>query len=692
MFFSCLNIFGILFSGIYVEKPPLHCQKCELTFCSYTSIGRHLSSDHKRRFCFCKICDSVKEKANKISLISILEHKKITMKNQTQNYIFYCEVCQQRFNNVVSFSRHRSNCTMKRQNTKVKLAVQCSNTTKHPLEQSFEIHNNVNISKLKEDDGKNVIKRICTNVDSEQRKTNEQSDTKCNFCGNVYSTFHSRLRHEAGYCRKNVNMVKKEDKLYPCERCNKQFASTMSRHFHMKMYCYDKNQVMKFECSKCDKKFPLYHMLQRHFVIRHVHIYYCDYCQRSFSDKHHLTRHIFGHMGLKPFKCNICSQKFTRKCKLQVHLQRHSNKKDYDCKICNKQFMFKNLLKKHMNINCSEENIKKNPLLCDICKKRYKDKKHIEKHMINMHVKKFPCNVCDKVFGQKFKLNLHLATHGKKYFCSICKKPFVSKHLFLRHKASHFDYSCECGQKFNLRYDYYRHRTYWCVKTAGKPIDEIVNNDALLSETKKKNTKTKSKKQGSIKKDEKKKKKETEDKVYGNKSNEIEDGKKNDCGDGANITEPVIVTDSEDDYCLQKFVTAKIENKTSDIEINEEAVVIRDIKKILRKRKSEGNSLQEVSTNATITKEHNKTNENQNNSLEQFGYPVLVLTDTNETRNNKTTNKQTITTRNKVYLKQKGQFKKNDKVLSKNVGKKKRIVISKNKKMKRDNTTASKRR
>lgn len=724
MFFTVSYIYCtyfILFPGL---KKTFYCPKCKLPFCSYTSISRHIISDHKQRFCYCKICNPIKETSNKISLISILQHKKNSMKNQTQNYIFYCELCQERFNNVISFNRHKTYCTISVEHAKNRCSKQYFNTRKHPRKQLFycevcqERFNNfisfnrhkvdctmkvqhtknrckkqyfntkkyprIQSSDLKDDDGKNVIKSVCTSVDSARKLDDEPFGKKhqCTFCGNIYATLQTRLRHEAGYCRKNVD-VPKAMNLYPCEKCNKQFTSTITRSFHMKMYCYDKNQEMKFECTKCDKKFPFGHMLQHHFALRHVHAYYCDYCQRSFSDKHHLTRHIIGHMGMKPFKCNICSQKFSRKCKLQLHLQRHTNKKDYDCKICNKKFMFANLLKKHMNFNCSEENIKACPFLCDVCKKRYKDKKHIEKHMLNMHVKKFPCNICDKVFGQKFKLNMHLVTHGRKYCCNVCKKNFLTKSRFIRHKASHCDYLCECGQKFNLRYDYYKHRTYWCAKTTGKPIDEIVKSDAILSKIKNKSTQAESvkakRKHGSIKKI----RKLQEGEVDSDKNNKIENGKKHVCDDDTNNA-GLDNTDRKDNCCLQKFVTAKLENNSSDMEIN------RDIKKILRKRKNYDNSSQDISNTAAITNDHYEVN--KNNLLKQFLSPVL-LTNTNKTRN-KTKNIQTIATRNKVYFKRKGQIKKNAKVVSKAVNKNvamknkdiKGIANSKNKKMKRDST------
>lgn len=574
---------------------------------------------------------------------------------------------------------------MKLQNTKNRFIRQYFNTRKHPRKQTFV---------LEDGERKTFIRRVYANVISARTKAYcnpLDKHHKCTFCGNTYATLQTRLRHEAGYCTKNVNVVKSN--LYSCKTCNKQFTSIITRNFHMKMYCYDKTQEMKFKCRKCDKKFPLQHMLQNHFLVRHVYTYYCDYCQRSFSDKHHLQRHIIGHMGMKPFKCDICSQKFSRKCKLQLHIQRHLNKKDYSCKICNKKFMFKNVLNKHMNTNCSEESIKAYPFLCDICKKRYKDKKQIETHMMNIHVKTFPCNVCDKVFGQKFRLNIHLATHGKKYYCRICKKGFLTKTPFRRHKATHLDHLCECGQKFKLRFEYYKHRTYWCAKTAGKRIDEIVKSDAILSKIKKKSTQTEfvkpKKKLVTIKKI-----RQLEKEDNGDKKIKIADEMKTVGGDDANNS-GLGSTDSDDNCCLQKFVTTKLEDKGSNVETKGNDEVIRDIKKILRKRKNNENSPQDISNKAVTTNKHDVVNKTKSSKLVSSDF---ALKNTNKTRKENTITR-TITTRNKLHIKRKGQIKNNAKVttkaVNKNVAKKnkdKRSVANMKNKIKRNNTTPSEKR
>lgn len=646
---------------------------------------RHVSSKHKQRFCFCAICYPRKENPNKISLTSILERKKNALKIKPPVYIFYCDLCQEIFINVINFNTHRRycamedqnpnnkivkqniyrkkdpvkqilghlntnnvkkengiivlksvpyikvnkkegehQCTMKDQNLNNKMIKQNLNKTKEPVKQ---ILGHPNINNVKKDDDKILVKSVPYISDNkkEGKLVRQSINYECVFCGKTFATQQTGLRHEAENCKKNVNNTKALG-LCPCERCKKQFKSSENRKCHMKMYCYDKNLEMKIECTKCPKKFPSERVFRRHFLLRHARVYYCNYCQRSFNDKCHLVAHILGHMGIKPFKCNICGQKFSRQCELQLHLQRHSKKKDYSCNVCSKEFMFKNILEKHTNLNCSEENIRKYPYLCDICKKRYENKTLIEKHMMNVHVNKFPCYTCDKVYGLKYKLEEHRKrNHGKSVTCNICKKTLCTKYDLISHKKSHLNYSCI----------YYRHRTSKCPKTAGKPMAEIIKNDVLLSkiDTQTKTVKAK-KKYGSIKITQKVKK----DEVYGDKNNKTGEGK-NIRGNEASITGQDS-THSEDNYCLKKFPLPKPEKNSSNIEINENNKVVRDIKKILRKRKNRENSSHGISKKYTLTNEHKKMNDYKNSS-----------------------NTNAITTRTDDYFKQKYIITKNVKII-----------------------------
>ena len=76
----------------------------------------------------------------------------------------------------------------------------------------------------------------------------------------------------------------------------------------------------------------------------HVHdkmrLLKCQWCDRSFSHKHNLLRHVLEvHERIRPFKCHVCGKSFAQNCYLQSHLQRvHEKVNPIKCQQCDKSF------------------------------------------------------------------------------------------------------------------------------------------------------------------------------------------------------------------------------------------------------------------------------------------------------------------------------------------------------------------
>ena len=81
-------------------------------------------------------------------------------------------------------------------------------------------------------------------------------------------------------------------------------------------------QCDHFSCHLCERTFSLKHHLERH--IEGVHGYNkfkCDYCYKTFSQQENLNRHVKGvHQGIS-FACETCSFKTTRKDNLKRHYE-----------------------------------------------------------------------------------------------------------------------------------------------------------------------------------------------------------------------------------------------------------------------------------------------------------------------------------------------------------------------------------
>lgn len=73
-------------------------------------------------------------------------------------------------------------------------------------------------------------------------------------------------------------------------------------------------------------------------------LYSCEICNKGFSDKIYLLKHIWIHTKEKLDICDICKKSFSQKYNPVVHLRVHAKEKPCSYKICNKHFSGKSVL------------------------------------------------------------------------------------------------------------------------------------------------------------------------------------------------------------------------------------------------------------------------------------------------------------------------------------------------------------
>ena len=194
------------------------------------------------------------------------------------------------------------------------------------------------------------------------------------------------------------------DKCFPCNICNKRFATSSHLKGHQLTHTDDK----PFNCDICDKRFKRSYALKRHQLI---------------------------HTGDKPFICNICGKRCGQSYNLKRHQLTHTGDKPYTCDICNKRFTESSNLKGHQLIHTGYK-----PFSCNLCNKRFKTNSHLKTHQLT-HTgdKPFLCNICGKRFGQISNLNNHQLTHNdeKLFICNICEKRFKQRFSLKRHQLRH---------------------------------------------------------------------------------------------------------------------------------------------------------------------------------------------------------------------------------------------------------------
>ena len=114
----------------------------------------------------------------------------------------------------------------------------------------------------------------------------------------------------------------------------------------------------RFSCSYCEKQFTKKYHLERHVTSVHLHIrYHCKICPKSFASKEKLKHHIqVKHEKTHnetnyAIACDICGKRFSCKDSLRIHLKViHENLKPFTCDHCDKQFNTKTAIKTFMLI------------------------------------------------------------------------------------------------------------------------------------------------------------------------------------------------------------------------------------------------------------------------------------------------------------------------------------------------------
>ena len=80
-----------------------------------------------------------------------------------------------------------------------------------------------------------------------------------------------------------------------------------------------------FQCTKCDKRFTLKRYILRH-MRTHTNLrpYACAVCKKEFSIKMYLASHMKIHTGERPFACTRCEKKFKTRQGLGYHMKSHT--------------------------------------------------------------------------------------------------------------------------------------------------------------------------------------------------------------------------------------------------------------------------------------------------------------------------------------------------------------------------------
>ena len=80
------------------------------------------------------------------------------------------------------------------------------------------------------------------------------------------------------------------------------------------------------------------------------HVYACTQCEKRYTEKRNLKRHMQLHTGQFSFYCDECGKGFSHGDHYKDHVRAHKGLK-YHCDYCSKPFMSTNSYRKHMSLH-----------------------------------------------------------------------------------------------------------------------------------------------------------------------------------------------------------------------------------------------------------------------------------------------------------------------------------------------------
>ncbi|CAL1539680.1 unnamed protein product [Lymnaea stagnalis] len=226
-------------------------------------------------------------------------------------------------------------------------------------------------------------------------------------------------------------------KCFRCDLCNKTCDNLRTVKRHMNKHTGQNSHVSDF----CGKQFLNVGICNRHKLI-HVAVkakqdmFKCDVCDKTFSWKQNLRKHLLSHPDFKPgYKCFICGKALSQKCNLVTHTRLHTNEKPFRCDICAMSFPRKDALTHHILRHMGLSG--KRPYACGTCNLTFRTNSQLSTHTrTHTGEKPFKCQVCDKYFRREQHVKIHSLVHTdeRPFKCDVCGEKYKQKGSLVAHR------------------------------------------------------------------------------------------------------------------------------------------------------------------------------------------------------------------------------------------------------------------
>ena len=288
---------------------------------------------------------------------------------------------------------------------------------------------------------------------------------KCKKSPNVFATEDDLQRHEEKH---------KPKRRYQCPHCD--YCGNFLHHLDShkikehKELEPDLDKQMLCTHDNCQKIFATEALLTHHYSVSHKAEFKAKTKVKG-AKKMETALEAEGESDLKTqpkgkedqIKCDLCDKTFTLKSSLKKHMDLHKETPSFECTYCKSTFKHRDTFRSH-RASCKarppaerkERKKRKNKAkTCDICGKQYAGHTSYKHHMLAHEGKfQYTCVVCSKQYNNELHYKEHLARHygDKRFKCDECDHRTVSKADMKQHMRQHTDekpFKCKyCDMEF----------------------------------------------------------------------------------------------------------------------------------------------------------------------------------------------------------------------------------------------------
>ncbi|XP_071131091.1 zinc finger protein 62-like [Mytilus edulis] len=322
----------------------------------------------------------------------------------TKAIIYHCAKCSTNFESKSSLFSHVKNCK------KVEHKYWCPNCNMNfETNGLLKEHIQMGHKRIQTDP---MLDLVIVTTEKTIENVDQKISFECKKCGIVCNSVKDYATHRET-THNNVGPEMAEESEFVCAHCDISFESQALLYTHLQCHRENPRTPSKttnysdkmfhdrsaglWICTVCNKSYSTKCNLTRHITLhddeeKGSHV--CPFCNRVFQFKRYLQHHVmYMHKvkkkGDKKYKCEECDGKFSSSTSLTRHKLIHTgeadSKKFYQCEYCNKKLRCDKQLKLHIRTHTGEK-----PFGCDKCSYRAAAYCNLLTHVKRVHENPIP--------------------------------------------------------------------------------------------------------------------------------------------------------------------------------------------------------------------------------------------------------------------------------------------------------------